>query len=167
MPVLQRSLRIRLARAHAVLSDGRQPTPSIAMLARDVALSRAHFMRRFRSVFGESALQLSVRERLRHARLLLATTEESVTDICMRIGYTSPATFSLLFKRQFAESPAHYRRRFWAVGCVREEVKRNLQPGCMTLFERAWASAPGHFSISATSPAMPDLPNLNPDPEHA
>ena len=116
-------------------------------------------MRRFRAVFGESALQLSMRARLQHARLLPACNGESVIDVCLRLGYSSPATFSVVFKRQTGKSPARYRRRFWPAGGFSNAVPSNFQLGCISLFEMAWASVPEHFSISGKPATMTDWSN--------
>jgi len=167
MPVLPNSLRVRLARAHEILSDGSRPPPAIATLANDLAMSRAHFMRRFRGVYGESALQVSMRERMRRARLMLASGDRSVTEICLLLGYSSPTTFSMLFNRHAGESPSCYRRRFWAVRGLSDDVQQILQPGCMNLLTMAWSSTSGHFSRRAAFPAVADLPNDKPDPEKA
>ena len=42
---------------------------------------------------------------------LLRSTDATVTDICMDVGFTSLGTFSRTFRDIVGESPSSYRRR--------------------------------------------------------
>jgi AraC-like DNA-binding protein len=55
-------------------------------LAREAGLSRAHFSREFRRVFGESPHAYLLTRRLERAAALLRATDRSVASICFAVG---------------------------------------------------------------------------------
>jgi AraC-like DNA-binding protein len=62
----------RLCRARDLLRELRDPSPSIADLAREVRISPFHFIRQFEAVFGVTPHQFRIQTRLDTARHLLA-----------------------------------------------------------------------------------------------
>jgi AraC family cel operon transcriptional repressor len=50
------------------------------------------------------------RHRIRHAALLLTTTDEPVGLIVEGCGITNRSTFARLFREQYSMSPTEYRR---------------------------------------------------------
>jgi len=81
-------------------------------LARAAGLSRAHFSREFRRVFGESPHVYLLTRRLERAAALLRTTDHSVADICFLVGLQSVGSFTTSFRRMFHTSPTAYRKSF-------------------------------------------------------
>jgi len=69
---------------------------SVQHVAKDIGMSPYHFIRLFKAVFGETPKQCQLRARLEQAKVLLMTTETSVTDICMEVGFASLGNFSWL-----------------------------------------------------------------------
>lgn len=101
----------RMLRARDVM-DSRYAEPlDVAALARVAHVSPAHFSRTFRSVFGESPHRYLQRRRVERAMALLRTTDRSVTDICMAVGFSSLGTFSRTFTAVVGESPTAHRAR--------------------------------------------------------
>lgn len=84
----------------------------VADMARAAGLSRAHFSRRFRAVFGESPHQYLLTRRLERAAALLRTTDWSVARICTAVGLASIGSFTSSFHRTFGITPTAYRRAF-------------------------------------------------------
>jgi AraC-like DNA-binding protein len=82
--------------------------PTLAAIAH---VSPAHFIRTFRSTFGETPNRYLRRRRVERAMFLLRSTEETVTDICMAVGFASLGTFSRVFADVVGEPPSVYRRR--------------------------------------------------------
>src|SRR5436189_4254564 len=72
-------------------------------------LSRAHFIRSFRAVFGETPHRYLQRRRVERSMFLLRETDRSVTDICFDVGFTSSGTFSRTFRDIVGETPSDYR----------------------------------------------------------
>src|SRR5262250_81300 len=96
---------IRLCDARDLLREPGESCPSIEEVARAVAMSRFHFIRRFSALFGETPHQFRIRSRLEHAKALLAAGNASVTDVCMEVGFTSLGSFSDLFTRRVGVPP--------------------------------------------------------------
>jgi transcriptional regulator GlxA family with amidase domain len=83
----------------------------ISALASIAVVSEAHFIRTFKSVFGETPHRYLQRRRVERAMFLLRTTPRPVTDICFETGFGSLGTFSRTFSAIVGESPSAYRRR--------------------------------------------------------
>jgi AraC family transcriptional regulator len=78
--------------------------------ARAACLSASHFLRTFKDVFGLTPNAYLMRVRLDHARRLLEHTDLQVVEICERVGYSSPATFTRTFARACGIVPSKFRR---------------------------------------------------------
>src|SRR5262245_19328152 len=102
----------RLCRAREMLREMDSDPLSIEDVAREAALSPFHFIRRFQALFGETPHQYRIRARLERAKDLLESSNYSVTDVCMEVGFTSLGSFSDLFARRVGVPPSTYRRQF-------------------------------------------------------
>lgn len=101
----------RLLRARDAM-DRRFAEPlDVAALARIALVSEAHFIRTFRTTFGETPHRYLQRRRVERAMFLLRSTDRSVTDICMAVGFSSLGTFSRVFREVVGEPPSVHRRR--------------------------------------------------------
>jgi AraC-like DNA-binding protein len=98
----------------------------IPTLARIAYVSEAHFIRTFRATFGETPHRYLQRRRVERAMFLLRETDDSVTEICLDVGFTSLGTFSRTFREIVGESPTTYRD---------EAADLRAVPAC---FARAW-----------------------------
>ena len=99
-----------LCRARARLRAGTDEPLRIGRLAAESGLSRHHFIRRFKAVFGETPHQVRVQSRREQARELLLCSEASITEISPRLGFSSLGTFSARFAREVGMSPSAFRR---------------------------------------------------------
>ncbi|MEM7707491.1 MAG: helix-turn-helix transcriptional regulator [Pseudomonadota bacterium] len=120
---------IRLCRARDQLRDT-DGALSIDEIASDAALSRYHFIRQFKAVFGETPVQYRTRMRLDCAKRLLVEENHSITDICMMVGFSSLGSFSALFSQRFGRPPSAFRKALTGSG-------ESLSPGCITLMNAA------------------------------
>ena len=98
-----------LCRARARLRAGAEEPLRIGRLAAESGLSRHHFIRRFKAVFGETPHQVRVRCRLEQAKELLRSSDESITEISLSLGFSSLGTFSARFARKVGVSPSGFR----------------------------------------------------------
>ncbi len=73
---------------------------------------------------------------------LLRSTEDSVTDVCMQVGFSSLGTFSRTFRDVVGEPPSTYRRR----------GPLPPAPGCFT---RAW-TRPSQFNQTLGNQTLGD-----------
>jgi AraC-like DNA-binding protein len=95
------------------LADARYSEPlRVEDLARAAGLSRAHFSREFRRMYGESPHAYLLTRRLERAAALLRTTDRSVADVCFSVGLQSVGSFTTSFTRTYGVSPMAYRARF-------------------------------------------------------
>src|SRR5947209_16219945 len=81
----------------------------IHSLARIAFVSEAHFIRTFRTTFGETPHRYLQRRRVERSMFLLRETDRSVTDVCLDVGFTSLGTFSRTFREIVGETPSAYR----------------------------------------------------------
>jgi AraC-like DNA-binding protein len=126
---------------------------SIADVARLVGVSPFHFIRQFEAVFGQTPHQFRIEARLDRAKRLLATGEQSVTDVCMEVGFSSLGSFSALFRRRVGETPSVFRRRLRATYAQPRARSAALAPGCLSLMNGLGAPRPVPAAISEKLPA--------------
>jgi transcriptional regulator GlxA family with amidase domain len=101
----------RMLRARDAMDRSYAEPLDVASLARIAYVSEAHFIRTFRATFGETPNRYLQRRRVERAMYLLRSTDRSVTDICMAVGFSSLGTFSRVFRDIVGEPPSEYRRR--------------------------------------------------------
>jgi len=100
-----------IARAVELIQSEPDREWTVTDLAREIGLSRTLFTRRFRDVLGEPPMRYVAKARLGRAAGYLATTNASVYEIALLVGYDSDASLSKAFKREFGLTPGQYRER--------------------------------------------------------
>jgi AraC-like DNA-binding protein len=83
---------------------------TIETLARRVGLSRSRLTERFRHFLGQSPMAYLAQWRLELGAESLRSTDDSVVEIALAVGYGSEAAFNRAFKREFDCPPAQFRR---------------------------------------------------------
>jgi len=78
-------------------------------IADEALLNSQHFLRLFSQLFKKTPHQFLIDLRLERAGNLLATTNASVSDICLSVGWESLASFSKLFKQKQGLTPTAFR----------------------------------------------------------
>ncbi|GAB4002883.1 hypothetical protein GCM10029992_42490 [Glycomyces albus] len=78
---------------------------TVAALAAESSVSRAHFAKRFTEVMGDPPLGYLTEWRMLLAEDLLADTFLSVAAVAKSVGYKDPFAFSSAFKRETGVSP--------------------------------------------------------------
>jgi AraC-like DNA-binding protein len=81
---------------------------SLSSLAAKVGLSLPWFKARFKTEFGATPHEFILRSKMEAARELLARGE-SVTEVAMRLGFSSSQYFATLFKRFYHQTPTEFR----------------------------------------------------------
>ena len=74
-------------------------------------ISTSHFRRLFKQMLGWSPLDYLQMVRIERACALLYGDQYSVTDIGMKVGYSSPSSFSRQFRRIYGVSPSQWRQK--------------------------------------------------------
>lgn len=80
-------------------------------LAGLVFLNANYLSRLFRQETGRSLVDYITHQRIEQIKLLLRTTDASVTEIAGRMGYTNMPYFSRVFRKEEGCTPVEYRRR--------------------------------------------------------
>lgn len=131
--MLRNDAYVRLCRAKDMLREIHDASLSINDVARETAVSPYHFIRLFKSAFGQTPHEFRTHVRLDIAKQLLITGDSSVTDVCMELGYSSVGSFSTLFSRHVGVSPTSFRRQLRSMVQVRGMFPRELMPYCFAL----------------------------------
>ena len=105
-----------MLRARDAIDRAYGHTLDIPHLAQVASVSEAHFIRTFKTTFGETPHRYLQRRRVERAMFLLGQGGLEVTDICLEVGFTSLGTFSRTFRDIVGESPTSYRKRAVPVG---------------------------------------------------
>ena len=109
----------------------------IPALAAGAGYSREHFIRAFRTTYGETPGRYRTRRRVERACELLRSANLTVTEICHLVGFTSLGTFSARFAELTGMSPTAYRKQ------AAERGGPASIPGCYALMWRAGLQEPG------------------------
>jgi len=100
-----------VARAERLLMDSVDKPPAIPGLARELGVAYSYFRREFKRHTGLAPYQYVRRLRLEKARRMIGSSSESLQSISERLGFASPFHLSAAFKKQYGQSPDHWRRR--------------------------------------------------------
>src|SRR5215831_11534117 len=121
----------RLCQSRDLLRNwGESPLP-VSAVARRSGLTRFHFIRLFKAMFGETPHQYRSRAQIEKAKHLLILTDFSITDVCMAVGFSSLGSFSALFSRRVGMSPSEFHRRQRAALGPERQLPPSLIPGCL------------------------------------
>lgn len=122
---------IRLCKARAELRVTGEAALTIDEIAKAAAMSRFHFVRQFKALFGETPVQLRTKARLDEARHHLIFSDAPITEICMAVGFSSLGSFSTLFSSRFGRSPSQFREAL-------SQAPEQAFPDCLSVLRTAW-----------------------------
>jgi AraC-like DNA-binding protein len=122
----------RLCNARDLLRDWENEPTSVSAVARASGLTRFHFIRLFKAIFGETPNQYRSRAQIEKAKRLLILTDMSITDVCMEVGFSSLGSFSVLFSRRVGMPPSEFQRRYRSLSPLKR-LPASLIPGCLSL----------------------------------
>lgn len=79
-------------------------------ISEQAGFSKYYFSRLFREATGTTCHNYVTRRRILYAQNLLADSSVAVTEVALRSGFNSLATFNRIFKRQLGCTPSEYRQ---------------------------------------------------------
>lgn len=83
---------------------------SLDELANEAGFSKYHFARLFKEITGTTCHNYLLGRRLLFAKPLLADFSLPITEVAMRSGFNSLATFNRIFKFQIGCTPSEFRK---------------------------------------------------------
>lgn len=86
-------------------------TVRVSDLADNIGISREYLASIFKKKNGISPREYILDKRLSKSCELLDSTELSVKEIALKVGYDNALTFSKMFKRKYGISPKYYREK--------------------------------------------------------
>ncbi|AZI35488.1 hypothetical protein NT2_09_00220 [Caenibius tardaugens NBRC 16725] len=101
----------QLRKIESFTSEAQGSPVRVAALANEVGLSPGHLMRAFRQSTGQTVHEFVEQVRVARARALLLDTDKPIKQIADLLGFSSPSSFTLAFRRATGESPARLRRK--------------------------------------------------------
>ena len=109
-------------------------------LAKQLYVSKFHFYRLFTGLVGMPPARYVRLQKLRHGAWLLLTTEDSVTEIALCLGFGSHDVFTRAFKQMFRQTPSHFRRTYKTRRWVQLLFKQRCSRGDGTAQENTFPS---------------------------
>lgn len=83
---------------------------TLEQISEQAGFSKYHFARLFRELTGTTVHNYLTNRRILYAQSLLEDKSISVTEVSMRSGFNSLATFNRIFKKQLGCTPSEYRK---------------------------------------------------------
>lgn len=97
--------------ALSFMSDNLHQRPQLNDIAAAVGLSASHFSYVFRQHMGVPPIDYFLTLKVQYACHLLDTTDMTVKQIALTLGYEDPYYFSRLFRKIMGKAPASYRKQ--------------------------------------------------------
>jgi AraC-like DNA-binding protein len=113
--------------------------------AKIACVSKFHFLRLFTAAYGVTPGVYLTNRRVERAQDLLRTTNLTVTEVCMAVGYSSLGSFATRFRETTGETPGAFQRRWAANGAPRI-------PGCFVFMWGLAERGRGDVAIEEKSP---------------
>lgn len=83
---------------------------SLEELANEAGFSKYHFARLFKEMTGTTCHNFLLGQRILYAKSLLVDFSLPITEVAMRSGFNSLATFNRIFKAQIGCTPSEFRK---------------------------------------------------------
>ena len=103
---------IEIEQATAYFHEHYNENINIEEYVESICLSNSSFFRKFKLYTGMTPLQYLLDIRLSNAKKLLETTDYSINEIALIVGYENALYFSRLFHKHICMSPKEYRKDF-------------------------------------------------------
>ncbi len=84
---------------------------SVEDICREIGISRVQLYRKVKALIGYNVNDYISTVRLQKAKFLLADMQFTISDVAFKVGYSSQAYFSTVFKSKFNLTPSEYREK--------------------------------------------------------
>ncbi|QGY46978.1 helix-turn-helix domain-containing protein [Maribellus comscasis] len=115
IPVAKKSTKEELAGRMAVAKDYlfsnyNDAQLSVASLSALVSMSRFHFLRIFKNVYGVSPYQYLKGMRIEKAKYLIQKTDMSIDEVAYAVGFQESTALYPVLKKELKQTPREYRK---------------------------------------------------------
>jgi AraC-like DNA-binding protein len=116
-----------LAKALGLLHHDPSKPWTVTSLAKHVGLSRTRLAERFRHYLRTSPIAYLTAWRMKLGAEALRSTQKSVAEVALEVGYNSEAAFNRAFKRAFNSPPAQFRQLLKSEQAAQRSAKSGRQ----------------------------------------
>lgn len=101
-----------LARMSAIIEQNMtNPDFTVETLAQELCMGRSNFFAKVKGISGMTPNDMIRVIRLKKAAELFASGESCISDVCFRVGFSSPSYFAKCFQMQFGVSPTEFLKK--------------------------------------------------------
>lgn len=120
----------KLLRAREFIRHTYHQPLRLSHISAQANLSPYHFLRLYKRAFSETPHEHLTRLRIERAKTLLKTSDLSVTEVCLEVGFESLSTFSGLFLRYVGLPPSRYKKYAQSTSVVPSAYRTVFVPSC-------------------------------------
>ena len=84
---------------------------SVDEIARQIGISRVQLYRKVKALIGYNVNDYILTVRLHKAKFLLMNEDLSISEISFKVGFSSQAYFSTVFKSKFCVTPKSFKEK--------------------------------------------------------
>lgn len=85
---------------------------SVEDICKEIGISRVQLYRKLKALLGINVNDYILNVRMQKAKYLLANEDISIAEVTFKVGFSTQAYFSTVFKSKFACTPSEYKERF-------------------------------------------------------
>lgn len=100
----------KVAPAIIYMSEHYSEDITISDLAKGASMNISYFCELFKEATGRTCIEFLNMLRVRKAERLINSTDKSIIEIALEVGFASPSYFDRVFKKINGNSPSYYRR---------------------------------------------------------
>ncbi len=102
-----------VSKAQRSIEADYQNAGTIEELIKDIPASRRNIARRFKQVTGITPIEYLQKTRIEAAKKLLVETNQQMTEVMIKSGYSDPKAFRKIFRKTVGMTPTGYREKFY------------------------------------------------------
>ena len=107
---LTKGMRKMVMEVHDFFTENLQTDVSVEQIAEKYHVSTVSLNKYFSIVYGDTIYRYVKDFRLEEAAKLLVTTQDSIADVALAVGYENQGKFGAAFRKKYGQSPLDYRR---------------------------------------------------------
>ncbi len=94
------------------IEENYQEKITVDELAKQFAIGRRSFERRFKKATNNSIIEYIQRVKIEAAKRSFETSRKNISDVMFDVGYTDTKAFGILFKKITGLTPVEYRNKY-------------------------------------------------------